>query len=91
MTYVWLTRMVIWLMKTTLNVDDRLLRQAKKVALERGITLTRLFEDALRATIAEPRRRTEFRLRWEPVQGRRAPGIDVADRGALYDLMEPRP
>jgi hypothetical protein len=76
-------------MKTTLNVDDRLLRQAKKVALERGITLTRLFEDALRAAIAQPRRTTRFRLHWDSVQGRRAPEIDIADRCALYDLMEP--
>jgi hypothetical protein len=83
--------MVVWHVKTTLNVDDRLLRQAKKVALERGVTLTRLFEDALRTAVAEPRPRGDFRLRWTPVQGRRAPTVDIADRDALYDLMESQP
>lgn len=78
-------------MKTTLNVDDRLLRQAKKVALERGVTLTRLFEDALRAAVAGPSKGHDFHLRWTPVQGRGAPAVDVADRDALYDLMESQP
>jgi hypothetical protein len=83
--------MVVWQMKTTLNVDDRLLRQAKQVALERGVTLTKLFEDALRAAVVEPRPRQHFHLRWTPVQGRGPAAVDIADRDALHDLMESQP
>ena len=78
-------------MRTTLNVDDQLLRRAKKLALERGVTLTAIFEEALRAAVTAPKQPTTFRLRWEPVEGGRVPDVDISDRSALYDLMEPRP
>lgn len=35
-------------MRTTLDFDDRLLREAKKCAAKKGDTLTRLIERALR-------------------------------------------
>lgn len=79
-------------MKTTLNVDDDLMRTAKRVAAERGVTLTQVIEEALRSALTEPhRRKGRFRLRWKPVSGRRAPDVDIADRDALYDRMEGRP
>lgn len=76
--------------RTTLNIDDQLARQAKKLAAERGVTLTRLIEDALRDVVAPPRRVSDFQLEWETVVGREVPGVDVADRSALYDRMEDR-
>ncbi|MBI2237767.1 MAG: type II toxin-antitoxin system VapB family antitoxin [Actinobacteria bacterium] len=79
-------------MKTTLNLDDALLRAAKKMAAERGVTLTQVIEEALRAAVTEPRdRRGPFRLQWATVKGRRPPDVDIADRDALYDRMEARP
>lgn len=79
-------------MKTTLNLDDQLLRTAKKVAAERGVTLTRVIEEALRAALVPPPdRKPRFRLRWTPVRGRRPPDVDIADREALYARMEARP
>jgi hypothetical protein len=41
-------------MRTTLNLDDELVMQAKIVALRRRTTLSRLIEDALRDVVAEP-------------------------------------
>jgi hypothetical protein len=38
-------------MRTTLDLDDRLLQQAERRALEQGETLTRFIEDALRARL----------------------------------------
>lgn len=82
---------VVWSsqMKTTLNLDDELLERAKALAKSEGITLTALFEDALRARLAtRPTGRQAFKLEVPVVRGTRPPSLDVADRGALYDLAE---
>ncbi len=78
-------------MKTTLNLDDQLLRLAKKAAAERGVTLTQVVEEALSAAVLQPMRVDRFQLRWTPITGRRLPDVDIADRSALYDRMEGRP
>jgi hypothetical protein len=78
-------------MKTTLNLDDHLLRAAKKAAAERGVTLTSIVEDALRAALIESPARTTARFRMPVVKGRRVPAVDVADRDALYRRMEETP
>ena len=78
-------------MKTTLNLDDQLLRLAKKAAAERGVTLTQVVEEALSAAVLRPPQADTFRLSWAPVSGSRPPDVDIADRSALYDVMEERP
>ena len=75
-------------MKTTLNLDDALVRQAKRVALERGITLTQVVEEALEAAVVPKAPARPYRLEWHPVRGLQPPSVDLADREALYDLME---
>jgi hypothetical protein len=78
-------------MKTTLNLDDRLLRAAKKAAVERGTTLTRIIEEALRAALG-PRRRPEPQsFEWPTVKGRSQPTVDISDRDALFRHMERHP
>lgn len=74
--------------KTTLNVDDQLLHDAKRVAAERGTTLTKLVEDALRAALMPPTAHPAFRLRWRPVRGRAPAQVDIADRDALAEAMD---
>ncbi|CAN5747287.1 hypothetical protein BH24ACT14_BH24ACT14_18090 [soil metagenome] len=44
-------------MKTTLNLDDELLRRAKLRAAAKGTTLTALVEEGLRTVLVEPSRR----------------------------------
>lgn len=75
-------------MKTTLNLDDALVRQAKRVALERGVTLTQVVHEALEVAVLPNAPARDYRLDWRPVRGHRAPSVDLADRDALYDLME---
>lgn len=77
-------------MKTTLNLDDQLFRAAKKLAAERGITLTQVVEDALRAALAPAAQKKPYRLRMFTVKGKGPLPVDVADRNALYDWMEGR-
>ena len=77
-------------MRTTIRLDDQLLRDAKKLAVESGRTLTAVIEDALRATLA--RRKTAKKEQdWEfPTLnlGGVMPGVDLDNSAALLDLME---
>ncbi|MGH2725755.1 MAG: hypothetical protein ACRDKS_02140 [Actinomycetota bacterium] len=81
------TDMVIC-MRTTLNLDDHLFRAAKKLAAERGITLTQVVEDALRAALNASTKGKPYRLRMFTVKGKGPLPVDVADRNALYDWLE---
>ena len=78
-------------MRTTLDIDDLVLRRAKKLAAEEGKTLTRIVEEALRERLA-PRARTgkKFKLRLLTKAGRIIPGTNLADRDLLYERMEDR-
>ena len=78
-------------MRTTLDIDPTVLRQAKKLAAEEGKTLTRIVEEALRERLA-PRKRggKRFKLRLLTKKGRLIPGTNLADRDALYERMEGR-
>jgi hypothetical protein len=79
-------------MKTTLELDDRLLERAKRLAAENGTTLRAVVEDALRARLApRPARREGYHFNPPIVHGTRPPRVDVADRQTLYDILdEPR-
>lgn len=76
-------------MRTTLNLDDGLVAAAKRTAAARGVTLTRVIEDALRSELTRsPADREPFTLELPVSHGRRQPDVDIADRNALYDAME---
>ena len=77
-------------MRTTLDLDDAVLREAKKRAAEEGRTLTRLIEEAVRDHLAAPARGEPFRLELLTKRGRLVPGVDLSDRDALYERMEGR-
>ncbi len=78
-------------MRTTLDMDDAVLRAAKKRAAEDGETLTRLLERALRLYLRPPSRRPgAFKLDLLTRRGRLLPGVDVDDRDSLYERMEGR-
>lgn len=78
-------------MRTTLDLDDGLLRQARRKAAEERRTLTAVIEEALQMLLRRPARtRQRFRLRWVTRRGTRAPSVDVADREALYQRLDGR-
>jgi len=76
--------------KTTLNVNDEVLRRSKACARDAGITLTRFVEDALRAKLAAKETRPPFRLVLKTVRGKSLPKVDLSDRDALYDVIDGR-
>lgn len=75
-------------MKTTLNIDDGLLRRARQLAASRGTTLTRVVEDTLRAAVDHTGFDARPTFEFPVVEGRTPPSIDPADRVALYELLD---
>ena len=76
-------------MKISLSLNDRVLCQAKRQAAPDRITLTRFVDDALCARLAGTGSRTpRFRLRMETVTGDVPPNVDIAERDALYDVID---
>ena len=77
-------------MRTTIRLDDDLLRDAKRYAVETNRTLTAVIEDSLREALkrqdAAPRKE-RIRL---PTWGKGAlkPGVDLDDSAGLLDVME---
>ena len=77
-------------MRTTLDLEDRLLVAAKKRAADEGRSLTRVIEEALRQYLAPRKPTRRFQLELVIKHGRLRAGVDLADRDALYDVMEGR-
>lgn len=75
-------------MRTTIRLDDALLRRAKAAAAASGRSLNDLIVDAVRASLAvrpSPARVSELpTYKGHGLQ----PGVDLDDSAALLDLME---
>lgn len=74
-------------MKTTLNLDDELLRRAKRRAQQLGTTLTAVVEDGLRAVLTSAPA-AAYELDLPVVVGEAPPAADPADRDALYAVLD---
>jgi len=81
---------MLFCMRTTLDINDELLRQVKRRAADEGTSLRAVIEGALRAHIGRPRRGKTYRLRWRTEKGRMRPAVRIEDRDALFDLMDDR-
>lgn len=75
-------------MKISLELNDQVVRRAKRRAARDGMTLTHFVEDALRTRLAVPRSgQPSFRLRLNTVTGHAPPNVDIVDRDALYAVV----
>lgn len=77
-------------MRTTIRIDEQLLTEAKKLAIQRKKSLTAIIEDALRESLARQRsaaERAPARLPTFSGSGLQ-PGVDLDDTASLLDLME---
>jgi hypothetical protein len=78
-------------MKTTLNIQDQLLANAKSVAAMQRTTLTRLIEEGLVMRLAIPIKKASARKLALPIMngkgGMRA-GIDPASNRSMLDAMD---
>jgi hypothetical protein len=77
-------------MRTTVRLDDALLRAAKAEAARSGRSLTRVIEDALREALRRrPKKGARAPVRLTTVAGQGlCPGVDLDDSAALLDLMD---
>ncbi len=76
-------------MRTTLILDDQLLRQAKARAAEAGSTLTRMVQEALREKLNRPPAASGQPLQLRTFRGKGVrPGINLDSHIELLDRME---
>jgi len=81
-------------MRTTVRLDDTLLKRAKREAARRNQTLTSMIDAGLRLVLAQPAtpcRVPRVRLPVSRAGGGILPGVDLNDSAALLELMERRP
>ena len=79
---------MVSLMKTTLNIDDSVMRQLKREAMRQGRTMSELVETALRLLFQSQKKTHDV----PPLPTFHSGGalVDIADRDALYHAMEGR-
>ena len=74
-------------MKTTVEIADPLLHQARALAAREGVTLRTVIERGLRQVVVEAERKPAFKLRDASFQGRGLrPELRNADWDRLRDL-----
>lgn len=79
-------------MRTTINLDEDLLRELKQLAASSRKTLGDVIEDALRESLAKMRSRstrpqpTDLPISEQPLGLR--PGVDLDNTASLLDVME---
>ncbi len=71
-------------MKTTVEIPDSLLEQAKRVALKEGTTVRALVEEGLRRIVNEHQQPGKFRLRKASFKGN---GLQPSMSGASWQQI----
>lgn len=80
---------MVFRMKTTLVIDDEVMRRLRERAAREGRTISELVEAALRRLLQAPRGEPAELPPLPSFDGGR-PRVDPADREALYRAMEGR-
>ena len=76
-------------MRTTMNLNDDLYRQAKALAAVRGCSVASFIEDALRTALMEFEQPSAFRALPVSRQGGDVmPGIDLHDSRSLHAVLD---
>jgi hypothetical protein len=86
-------------MKTTFDIPEELLVEAKKRAAELRRPLRVLVTEGLRAQLATgagrkapaAKSKARPRIRWVTVKGALAPGLDVANREHMHEWLQRNP
>ena len=77
--------------RTTLMIDDAILREIKKRAAAEGRTAQAVANDLLRQALgASGKARKGFTLKLKGWRATEQPGVDVLDRDKLFDVMNGR-
>lgn len=73
--------------RTTLAIEDELLRQLKERAALERVSLTRLTNRLLARALKDADDHVHYEVEWEVHDGGK-PRVDLADRDALFELMD---
>ena len=76
-------------MRTTINPDDALLSDLKRLAADAGHTVMAVIRDAVRESLSRRQRRSQIRVELPVFHGTGLqPGVDISDSAALLEMME---
>lgn len=78
--------MYLQCMRTTVDIPEHLLVEAKKLAAERRLPVTRLFEESLREYLAGQRRSRSEPLPPLPIFKDVVPLVDLDDTSRLWEI-----
>jgi len=73
--------------RTTLVLEDNLLRQMKKKAADEGRSLQSVANEAIRRGLVA-RQPQNYRLKLQGWKAELQPGIDILDRNSLFEAMD---
>jgi hypothetical protein len=73
-------------MKTTVEIEDKLLKQAKRAAVDRNCTLRELIERGLRRELAAGGQ-PKPPIQWVTASGPWPEGLDLRSREAMYEWI----
>lgn len=76
--------------RTTLRIDDALLRRLRQRAAREGRTLQDVTNEALRRGLEPDESASDYRLELQGWDGRLRPGVDPSDRDSMLDAMDER-
>jgi hypothetical protein len=84
--------MLLQMKRTTIMLDDDLMRRAKQSAAKRGITLTALIDEAVRERLARkptPADKDDWVLpTFGDPNGKVAPGFDITDGASVQEFLD---
>lgn len=89
LTYLHIKYMV-FLMKTTLNIDDSVMQRLREEAARRGTTMSKLVEAGLRLVLSDSPDAKSSSVNLPPLPSWSSGGakVDISNRDALYSAME---
>ena len=73
--------------RTTLAIEDHLLRRLKEKAAREGRTLQEVANQLLKQSLDMRPNRSNYRLELEGWDATELPGVDVLDRDNLLDIL----
>ena len=76
---------MVFHMKTTLVIDDQIMRRLKQEAAKHGCTISEMVEGALRPFLDEAKKPSKKLPPLPVFHGK--PLVDIANRDALYEAM----
>jgi len=75
-------------MRTTIDIDEKLLKAAKKRAIDDGRTLKAIVEEALRQILDPKRTEKPYKFNWKSRGGGLQPGVNLEDWDFVRDRMD---